>query len=126
MSTPSTRAFIESLRRGDRLAIRQDESIDWAYLVGEVGDGPLSGDLFQAICALSELQNREHVLRLFIGNLRDPGGAQEVVALLCGGLEVPEALLKSLFDGLRALAFERQKHYGVRAAALKGALYLGQ
>ena len=66
------------------------------------------------------------MLRLFIGNLRDPGGAQEVVALLCGGLEVPEALLKSLFDGLRALAFERQKHYGVRAAALKGALYLGQ
>jgi hypothetical protein len=126
VSTPGTRAFIESLRRGDRSAVEQDETIDWAYVVGEVGDGPLSGDLFEIICGLSDQSSREHAVRILVASLRDPGGAQEVVALLCGGLNVPDDLLKPMFDGLSALSFERQKHYGVRAAALKGALYLGQ
>jgi hypothetical protein len=126
VSTPGTRALIESLRRGDRSTVGRDEAIDWAYLIDEVGDGPLSGDVFEAIFGLSDPPVRERVLRILIAKLRDPGGAQEVVALLCGGLTVPQDLLRPTFDGLSALAFERQNHYGVRAAALKGALYLGQ
>jgi hypothetical protein len=100
--------------------------MDWAYVVGEVGDGPLSGDLFQAICGLSDMPSREQALRILLANLRDPGGAQEVVALLCGALKVPEDLQRPTFEGLSGLAFQQQRHYGVRAAALKGALYLGQ
>jgi hypothetical protein len=126
VSTPGTRAFVKSLRRGDCSAVGQDEAIDWAYVVDQVGDGPLSGDVFATICGLSDPPIREHALRILVANLQDPGAAQEVVALLCGGLKVPEELLRPTFDGLSALSFERQNHYGVRAAALKGALYLAQ
>jgi hypothetical protein len=126
VSTPGTRAFIESLQRGDRPTVGQDEAVDWTYVVDEVGDGALTGDVFEAICGLSDPTVREHALRILVANLRDPGGAQEVIALLCGGLNVPDDLLRPTFDGLSALSFERQNHYGVRAAALKGALYLAQ
>ena len=126
MSTPGTRAFIESLRRGDGSTAGQDEAIDWAYTIDEVGNGPLSSDVFEAICGLSDPTVREHALRILVAKLRDPGGAHEVVALLCGGLMVPQDLLRPTFDGLSALSFDRQNHYGVRAAALKGALYLAQ
>jgi hypothetical protein len=126
VSTPGTRALIDSLRRGGALAVGPDEAIDWACVVDEVGDGPLSGDVFEAICGLSDPPVRERAIRILLAKLRDPGGAQEVVALLCGGLDVPDDLLRPTFDGLSALTFERQNHYGVRAAARKGALYLAQ
>lgn len=126
MSTESTRAFVESLKHGETAAVVPHEAMDWAYIIDEVGDGPLSGDVLQAICRLSDAVEREQALRVLLANLRDPGGAQEVVALLCGGLRLPEDLHRPMFDGLSALAFQRQKHYGVRAASLKGALYLGQ
>lgn len=126
MSTSSARAFIEFLKRGDPSAFRHLKASDWPEILAEVGDGPLSADLFAGINATSELENAEYLLQPFIENLRDPGATQEIVALICGGIGIPDGLRKPMFDGLRKLAFEKQKHYGVRASALKGALYLGQ
>jgi hypothetical protein len=125
VSTESTRAFVESLKHGETATIVH-EAMDWRYIVGEIGDGPLSGDVLQAICRVPDIVKREQALRILLANLRDPGGAQEVVALLCGGFALPEDLNRPMFDGLSAISFQREKHYGVRAASLKGALYLGQ
>jgi hypothetical protein len=100
--------------------------MDWTYIVNEVGDGPLSGDLVQVICSLFDPQIRDHSLRLLIANLRNPGAAQEIVGVICGGLDTPETTKKALFDAFSVAAFSQENHYGVRAAALKGALYLGQ
>jgi hypothetical protein len=126
VTTPGTRTFVEMLRQGDRPAIKQDEALDWIYIVNEVGDGPLSGDLVQMICSLSDPQTQDQALRQLVASLRDPGAAQETVAVVCGGLDASEPSRKALFDGFSAAAFSRETHYGVRAAALKGALYLGQ
>jgi hypothetical protein len=126
VTTPGTRTFVESLLRGDRPAVEQNGSINWTFIVNEVGDGPLSGDLVQMICSLSDTHIRDDALRLLIENLRDPGAAQEITAVVCAGLRGPESAKKVLFDAFCAAAFSRGKHYGGRAAALKGALYLGQ
>ncbi|WP_146006644.1 hypothetical protein [Bradyrhizobium forestalis] len=126
MNTPNTRALVDALRIGKSPVVSGDEAIDWKYVVEELGDGPLAADLFQCICAVPMPSAASKAAEILIDRLHDPGAAQEIVALVCGGLAIPEAVAEITFSTFRRSAFTTQKHYGTRAAALKGALYLAQ
>ena len=122
-----TDAIIEALSSGERISSPSNR-IDWHRVVEVLGDGPNAADVFLAMCIAVHSSDLVDAAASLVRDLVDVAAAQEIVAALCSGIALPESFRRPCFDGFCTAAFREpgRRHYGTRAAALKGALYLAQ
>jgi hypothetical protein len=121
-----TQAFVDRIRAGADARAPVAPGIDWDVVADDLGDGPYAGDTFLAVLSnASEIPSVQSVTSKLLARLSDVAATQEVVGVLCAS-EPPMAIVQACFEGLQKLADDRARHYGARATALRGALYLAQ
>lgn len=126
MSDRTTAQIVAAVREGADVGAFELGAIDWDVVVAELGNGPYTADLFVAICNVAgdRLETPDLLARL-LSDLTDVAATQECVQALCA-MPPPRAAIRQCFASLQGLVSDRNRHYGVRAAALRGALYLAQ
>ena len=121
-----TKRFIDSVRYDENPGVMSDGAIDWNSVLDELGDGPFAADVFLALCdRVDGIPGIVSVLSKLLAGLNDVAAAQETVSALCA-IAPPPAAMTAFFETLRKLVHDRDRHYGARAAALRGTLYLAQ
>lgn len=125
-SQDATQRFVDAVRHDAKIGVDLDGAIDWEAVLGQLGDGPYAADLFNVLCdRVDDFPGAIGILSELLAGLSDVAAAQETVGALCA-IDPPQSLIPAFFETLRKLVHDRDKHYGARAAALRGALYLAQ
>ena len=94
--------------------------------IATASDGPGGAHLFAWLLRHLQHDDASSAALEIIRRTIDPGTVAEIVAWLTRGGEVPSGLQRGLWNAFVNRAEDREAHYGVRAHALYGAMFLSQ